>query len=78
MIDDILFSTQLLNTHLVTTFSPKDNHDILGIYLVFGPKHKMSILSRSVSFDYLSGQTEWETMLVLFLGTTRTHISHNS
>ena len=38
MLDDILFSTQFLVTHLVTTFSPYDNHDILGIYLVCGPK----------------------------------------
>ena len=40
MLDDILFSTQLLITHLITTFSVGDNHDILGIYLTCGPQQQ--------------------------------------
>ena len=35
--------------------------------------NKMSMLSRSVCFDGLSGQTERKNMLILLLGTTRTH-----
>ena len=31
MLGDILISTQLLVTHLVTTFSVGDNRDIVGI-----------------------------------------------
>ena len=68
MLGDILFSTQFLITHLVTTFSVGDN---LGIYLACDPKHKMSIISRSVCFYYPAGQTEQQNMLILFLGTTR-------
>ena len=40
MLDDILFSTQLLITHSVMTFSGCDNHDIFGIYLAYGPKEQ--------------------------------------
>ena len=40
MLDDILFCTQLLVTHVVTTFSVGDNHDILEIYLTCGPKQQ--------------------------------------
>ena len=61
MLGDILFSTQLLVTHLVTTFSLGDNHDTVGIFL------------NPVCFDELLGQTERENMLYLLLGTTRTH-----
>ena len=73
MLHDILFSTQLLITHFVTTFSSNDNHDILGIYLVCGLKQHNEHAFSSVWFDSVSGQTEWETMLILFLGITRTH-----
>ena len=38
-----------------------------------GSSNKMSMLSPSICFDYLSGQTERENMAILFLGTTRTH-----
>ena len=58
MLGDILFSTQLLVTHFVTIFSFCDNHDILGIYLACAT---------------LSGQKEWENMLILLLGTTFKH-----
>ena len=37
---DILSSTQILITHLVTSFSIGDNHDILGIYLACRPKQQ--------------------------------------
>ena len=38
----------------------------------------MSMLSPSICFDYLTGQTERENILILFLGTTRMHrISHD-
>ena len=40
MLGDILFSTQLLVTHLVTTFSVGDNNDIFGIYLACGQKYQ--------------------------------------
>ena len=40
MLSDILFSTQLLITHLVMTFAVGDNHDFLGIYLDCGPKQQ--------------------------------------
>ena len=40
MLSDILFTTQLLGTHLVTTFSGGDNQDILGIYLACDPKQQ--------------------------------------
>ena len=71
MFGDIL--TQLLVTHLVTTFLSA----IITIFLEYtwrvGSNNKMSMLSPSTCFDYLSGQTERENMLILFLGTTRTH-----
>ena len=35
--------------------------------------NQISMLSWSVSFDGLSGQTELEDMLILMLGKTRTH-----
>ena len=46
MLDDILFSTQLLITHMVTIFSVDDNHGgILGIHVASrGPKqNKVSL-----------------------------------
>ena len=40
MLDDILFSTQLLVTFTNTKFSVGDKHDILGIYLACGPRQQ--------------------------------------
>ena len=72
MLGDILFSIPLLVTHLVTTFYVSDNHDILGAWHVV-PSSKLSMPSRCVWFDGLSGQTERETMLILCIETIRTH-----
>ena len=71
MLGDLLISTQLLVTHLVTTFLST----IITIFLEYtwsvGSNNKMSMLSPSICFDYLSGQTEREKMIIL--GTSRTH-----
>ena len=40
MLDDILFSTQLIITYLVTTISVGDVHNIFGIYLACGHKQQ--------------------------------------
>ena len=40
MLDDILFSTQFLVTHLVATYCVGDNRDILGMYLACGSKQQ--------------------------------------
>ena len=64
MLGDILFSTQLLASHLVATFSVDDHHDSHGRYAVV-PRNKMSMFSRSVWPDRPSKQTEREWMLIL-------------
>ena len=59
MLGDILFGSQFLVPHLVTTFSVGDSH-ILGIATLLWhtwrvvSTNKISILSRSVCFDWLS------------------------
>ena len=71
---DILFSIQLLITHMVTTFSVEDNHDILGIYLVCSAKqkeqkehyrdyhrHKMSRSSETKSLTKCHLSCDWTT-----------------
>ena len=56
MLGDILISTQLLVTHLVTTFFVNDNHDILGIYLIlFQPEFVMTM---SVTFSRIDHGTK--------------------
>ena len=77
MLVDILTSTQFLVTHMVTTFLSAIITTFLEYNWRVGSSNKMSMLSPSICFDYLSGQTERENMLILFLGNTRTHrISH--
>ena len=69
MIGDILISTQLLVSHLVTTFLSAIITTFLEYTWRVSSNNKMSMLSCSIGFDYPSGQRERENMLILFLGT---------
>ena len=73
VLGDILNSTQLLVTHLVTTFLLAKVTTFLEYTRCVGSNNKMSMLSRSIGFEYLSGQRGRENMLILFLANTRTH-----
>ena len=73
MLGDILIRTQLLVTHLVTTLLSAIITTFLEYTWRVSSSNKMSMLSPSICFDYLLDQTEHENMLILFLGTTRTH-----
>ena len=73
MIGDILISTQLLIAHLFTTFLSAIITTFLEYTWREGSSNRMSMLSPSIYFDYLSGQTEPENMFIMFLGTIRTH-----
>ena len=78
MLGDILISTHLLVTHLVTTFLSAIITTFLEYTWRVGSKNKMSMLSPSIYFDCLSDKTERKNMLILFLRTTCTHrISHD-
>ena len=48
MLGDIFGSTQLLITHLVTTFSVGAIYDILGIYLARGVKQQNELALSSL------------------------------
>ena len=70
MLSDILISTQILVTHLVTTFLSVIITTFLENTWRVGSSNKMWMLSPSICFDYLSGQIEREKLPILFLGTT--------
>ena len=74
MLGDILITTQLLVTHLVTTFLSAIITTLLEYTWRVGSSNKMSILYLSVSVLIICRvRTERENMLILFLGITRTH-----
>ena len=73
---DILISTQLFITHLITTFLSAIITTFFEYTWRVDSSNKMSMLSPSIRSNYLSGQTERENMLILFLGTT-SHISYD-
>ena len=71
MLGGIFYSTQILVTHLVMTFSV-----IITTFLEYTwrmvQRNKMSMLSLAIFrvCDDISGQTERKNMLILMLGTT--------
>ena len=68
VLGNILFSIQLLVTHLVTTFCVGDYHDIPGIYLACGPKHQ-----NKHSFSFCLLWLSVGSNRAFFVLTTRKH-----